>query len=77
MHTRIAGIPCQAQITHISGRYVPAKTNADPDDCYPASYPEVEWEVLDRKGYAAPWLAKKMTTEDMDRIETELLGELE
>lgn len=28
----------------VSGRYRPAKINADPDDCYEAEYPEVEIE---------------------------------
>lgn len=77
MITSIAGIPCQAQLTHLSGGYVPARVNADPDSCYEAEYPEVDFEILDRKGYRAKWLETKLTPAESDRIETELLKEME
>lgn len=54
----------------------PMGPSADSDwDCY--GYAEVEFEVLDRKGYRAPWLEKKMTAEDRQRIEQELLDSME
>jgi len=70
--TRIQGIPCQIEYT-VKGRYVPAKTNADPDSCYEAEYPEIEFEVLDQRGRPAPWLARKLTDNDTQRIETQIL----
>lgn len=76
MHYRIQGIPCQVELS-VSGRYVPAKVNADPDDCYEAEYPEVELTVLDRRGYPAPWLAAKMTSAEEDKIVERLLKERE
>lgn len=30
------------------------------------------WEVLDRKGYAAPWLERKLTAADRRRIENKI-----
>ena len=72
METYIAGIPCHIDYT-ISGQYVPAKTNAPPEHCYPEEHPEVEFIVCDRRGRPAPWLEKKMTEQDSNRIELEIL----
>lgn len=45
---------------------------ADSDwDCN--GYDEIEFEVLDRRGYPAPWLAKKLSPEAVARIEGEIL----
>ena len=70
----IAGIPCQIQAT-ISGESRPAKINAPPEYCYEAEYPEVDFEVLDRKGYPAPWLEAKLTDEPRYDIECEALDQ--
>ena len=43
-------------------------------DCY--GYTDIEFDVLDRKGYKAPWLKRKLTDSDRERIETELLMEV-
>ena len=72
MQTHIAGIPCTVEYT-IQGKYQPAKINAEPDDCYEAEYPEVEFIVCDRNGRTAPWLERKMTDEDCQRIQVEIL----
>lgn len=72
METKINGIPCTVDYT-IRGKYIPAKVNADPDSCYEAEYPEVEFTVCDRNGRPAPWLEAKMTDEDRQRIENEIL----
>lgn len=68
----VAGIPCLIDYT-ISGHYEPAKTYGPPEYCYEAQYPEVDFEVLDRRGRAAPWLAKKLTPTEANRIENEIL----
>lgn len=69
--TTIAGIPCLIGVTHyecVRGSY---NYNAASDlDYY--GYTEAEWEVLDRRGRAAPWLAKKLTSSDAGRIEREI-----
>ena len=72
MKTHIAGIPCTVDYT-IRGKYKPAKIDADPDSCYEAEYPEVEFTVCDRNGRPAPWLEAKMKDEDRQRIENEIL----
>lgn len=78
MHTTIkGGLPCIARLTHCSGRYVPAKVNAEPDYCHEAEYPDIEFELLTLTGRPAPWLWKAATSADLERIETELLNELE
>lgn len=73
MESTVAGIPCLVDVIRISGNYVPAKTNADPDSCYEAEYPEVDFEVCDRNGRPAPWLSCKMTDADAQRIEEQIL----
>lgn len=66
---RLDGIPCQIAI----GYYVkqePWKGSAlscpSRDDYY--GYTESEWMILDRKGYHAVWLERKVT----DTIQTEI-----
>ena len=68
----VAGIPCLIDY-QVYGKYVPAKTDADPNSCYEAEYPDVDFTVLDRKGYPAPWLEKKLTDDETNRIEHEIL----
>lgn len=62
----IAGIPAQIRVDRYF-RQKPMGVTAPSDmDCY--GYTEVEYMVLDRRGYAAPWLAKKVT----DDIDTDI-----
>lgn len=72
MNTTIAGIPCWIAFK-VYGKYSPAKTNAPPEACYEAEYPEIDWVVCDQRGRPANWLARKLTDDDRDRIETEIL----
>ena len=72
METKINEIPCTVDYT-IRGKYKPAKIDADPDSCYEAEYPDVEFTVCDRNGRPAPRLEAKMTDEDHQRIENEIL----
>lgn len=75
MLTRISGIPCEVELLSIRGRYAPAKTDAPPEQCYPAEFPEVEFAILDRRGYPADWLEAKMTQAERQRIISALLKE--
>mgnify|MGYP003609651993 FL=1 len=72
LQTRISGIPCQIEVTS----YYPATPMKwfRNGDCAPPEDEEIEFRVLDRKGYPAPWLEKKMNEEDRIRIEKELLA---
>jgi hypothetical protein len=74
MQTHVDGIPCTVKYK-VSGKYVPAKVNALPEDCYEAEYPEVEFTLCDLAGNPAPWLDAKMSDEDRQRIEEEILAD--
>lgn len=74
IESRIQGIPCLIEVTTLSV-VKPWRGSIDKcpssDDYY--GYTEVEFNVLDRKGYKAPWLEKKMSVNDLKRIESEIL----
>lgn len=63
-HT-LAGIPCTIRV--LSYHRVPA-WRGPPSTCPSTAdftgYEEVEWELLDRRGYRARWLDKKLTGEE-------------
>ena len=71
IETRISGIPCLVDYS-IHGHYEPARTYGPPERCYEAQYPEIDFDVLDRRGRPAPWLEKKLTQAERQRIETEI-----
>ena len=71
IETRVAGIPCiigLIEFESVRGSY---SYNAASDWDY-HGYTETDWEVCDRRGRPAPWLAKKMTSKDESRIEREI-----
>ncbi len=75
--TRVAGIPCIARVTHFY-RQAPWRGSAhtcDSDlDYY--GYTECEFDILDRRGRPAPWLERKATDQDRDRITEEIINQL-
>jgi len=72
--TTVSGIPCSVVITSYSGAK-PWKqhtfSGAGPGDCDPPEEEAIEWHLVDRKGYYAPWLERKLTNSDNLRIERE------
>ena len=71
IESTVAGIPCLVQIDRVFVQR-PLGPSADSDlDCY--GYAEVEFTVLDRRGRPAPWLSKKLTAPEIERIENEIL----
>lgn len=70
---RIAGIPCQIDL--LGAYYQAPQPRADSRDDFYGGY-ALEWQVLDRKGYPAAWLAKKLTPAICDDIETKLINNL-
>ena len=73
--SNIAGIPCLIRV--ISCNVVAANNGSSylcDDDYDYYGYSDIEFSVLDRKGYKAAWLEKKMTSKDKERIENEILG---
>ena len=72
----IAGIPCQIAVTHWD-KYHPAKTYGPPENCHPEEGGTGDWEVLDRRGRPAPWLERKLTDNDRERIDREVFSVME
>lgn len=72
--TRIAGIPCLIDPTRV--HVVPGSYsyNAASDMDFYGWY-EVEFKVCDRRGRPAPWLERKMTRADCERIEQLILNQ--
>lgn len=74
--TRIDGIPCQILVDFFERTPGSYNYNAPSDlDFY--GYMECNFTVLDRKGYPAEWLAKKMTDQDISRIEDMIVDYME
>lgn len=69
--TTIAGIPCGIKVTHFRAVAGDSSTWASDWDYY--GYTELDYIVLDRKGYPAPWLEKKLDKQDQDRIYEECI----
>lgn len=67
--TSVAGIPCIARITS----YSPYRNNmrGHIDDWLPDDPEEIEFDILDQRGRPAPWLERKVTDQDRDRIASE------
>ena len=66
--TKISGIPCLCKVIEYSP-YRPMKVyGSGMGDCHPPEYEEFDFEILDRKGYKANWLTKKLKPEDTDRL---------
>lgn len=64
MNTQIHGIPCQIKVTD----YYPGFRGSWWE---PPEPEEITFQVLDRKGYPAPWLEAKLDEDDILRIEQE------
>ena len=67
--THVKGIPCQCMILDAIP-YVPMKVYVD-GDADPPEGGEVDFKLLDRKGYPAPWLHEKLDPDDIARLEEE------
>jgi len=76
MESTISGIPCFIDVETCNVVKGSFDYNAASDWDY-HGYTEIEFTVYDRKGYIANWLAKKMTDEDVSRIEGEILAQHE
>ena len=74
LESTISSIPCLINVetvTIVKPWTGSAMSCPSADDYY--GYSEVEFTVYDRKGYRAKWLENKMTGDDIERIETEIL----
>ncbi len=70
--TRVLGIPCGVVIDSclvVKGQGMRAASDVD---C--TGFAEIDWRLLDRKGYPARWLQKKMTDGDKEKLEIEIIA---
>ena len=75
IESNVAGIPCLIEIlqcTEVKPWTGPIERCPSSDDFY--GYTEIAFNVLDRKGYRADWLTKKLSEEDVERIEEEIFN---
>jgi hypothetical protein len=71
LETRVAGIPCIVGVTHFESVRGSFSYHAASDMDY-HGYIECEFTVCDRRGRPAPWLERKLTSEDISRIDAEI-----
>ena len=74
IEARAAGLPCLLGVTHYFERS-PDYSSRDSDMDY-RGFVEVEWEILDRRGNPAAWLAKKVGPDEMSLLEDVLIEEM-
>ena len=68
LRTRISGIPCEVDVYHEPEQPMRI-TGTGFGDCDPPEHEYFEVAaVYDRKGYPAPWLQAKLTSDDTNRI---------
>ena len=72
--TRISGIPCQIRVNEYYPAIPMRVTGPGFGDAEPPEPAVIEYEVLDRKGYKAEWLARKLSDDDDIRIQKEFLS---
>ena len=72
----VMGIPAIIRVTYWE-RYVPAQISGPPEHCYPAEGGCGDWEVLDRRGRPAPWLERKLTEEERERLDQAVFDHME
>ena len=71
IESHIKGIPCIISVTYC--KHYSGSLNA-PSDLDYYGFTEIEFDVLDRKGYKAPWLERKLTEDEIERIEREIVS---
>lgn len=74
--SRVCGIPCIVRVLDWEP-FVPMYTGGHPDNWMPEEGGHGSWEILDRRGRPAPWLERKMTQAEQDRIYSEVFDKME
>lgn len=68
---RVDGIPCLIGVLDYNRTAGSYSSRAEtPDEYY--GYTESNWEILDRRGYPAPWLERKLNDRERDFVEEAL-----
>lgn len=74
----ICGIPAKVRVLSCRGEKPKSRSiyHCDCEEDY-TGWVELELEVLDRKGYAAPWLERKLeATDSWDDLEIQVLEQM-
>lgn len=66
--SKIQGIPCKVKVIDYYPYRPAARWGKEPNESDPPELEGLEYTILDRKGYKAPWLMKKLTAQDDERI---------
>lgn len=72
LESHVQGIPCLVRITQLQ-RGLSGHRLGHPKEVPPWDPIEIQFEILDRKGYQAKWLERKATNDDLYRIEDEII----
>lgn len=68
----ISGIPCIIRVTHYHRQEGSYSYNAPSDYDY-YGFTELDYDILDRKGYPAAWLERKLTNKGREELEEHIL----
>jgi hypothetical protein len=71
--TKIAGIPCKIEVLSYFKQEPfrgPAEKCDNDMDYY--GYSDIDYRILDRKGYHAPWIEAKVSEKDKEKIYAEI-----
>lgn len=68
--TKISGIPCICRVDHYRPA-VPDHWGARMEDAEQGSPEEFDFTILTRRGKPAPWLERKLTDQDRERLAEE------
>lgn len=71
VESTIAGIPCLLGVTYFYKQNPDYNCKDSDMDYY--GYTEMEYDILDRKGYPAAWLEKKVTDKDTEKMEQDII----
>ena len=71
--SNVCGIPCIIRVDHYFKQAAwRGSAHTCPSDMDYYGYEEIEYSVLDRKGYPAAWLERKLTPKEHERITDEI-----
>jgi len=69
--SQVAGIPCGVRVTWYSEGVPMRITGTGFGDADPPEPAEFDFDLLDRNGYPATWLAEKLSDQDVERLQQE------
>lgn len=74
LQTTICGIPCQVKVNYYYHQEPDYNNDVSASDYY--GYTDLDYTLYDRKGYRADWLMKKMSKQDEEKVQEEILCHL-